>query len=115
MKRLALLVPAISMAVVALPGVASAQAATPASAQASAQAAAPLACSSSVKAKENINIRASIGGTSLGLFYKGDTACLNSRSTGPSYTACGITGTTYYNITYGSKRGWIVSGCVTKV
>ncbi|MEU5880992.1 hypothetical protein [Spirillospora sp. NPDC047279] len=112
MKKLLVLAPAAAMAIIGTGGVASAQAVAPA--QTGVQAAAA-ACSSTVKAKENVNIRASIGGTSLGLFLKGTTACLNSRSSGPTYTACGVTGTTYYYITRSGTSGWVVSGCVTKV
>ncbi|MFI0453336.1 hypothetical protein [Actinomadura sp. 6N118] len=122
MKRLLLAAPAataaFTIAGMGLAGAAAAQTATatPAAAQSTtATPAAVAACSSPIKAKESIHIRASIGGTSLGLFHKDRTGCLNSRSSGPSYTACGVTGTTYYYITYGSTKGWVVSGCVIKL
>ncbi|KAB2344677.1 hypothetical protein [Actinomadura rudentiformis] len=112
MKRLLLVAPAataaFTIAGTGLAGTAAAQATT-------AVPASVAACSSPIKAKESIHIRASIGGTSLGLFHKDRTGCLNSRSSGPSYTACGVTGTTYYYITYGSTKGWVVSGCVIKL
>ncbi|MFG1998223.1 hypothetical protein ACGFNU_03635 [Spirillospora sp. NPDC048911] len=110
MKKLLLVAPAataaFTIAGMGMAGIAAAQ---------TTQTAVAAACDSPIKAKESMHIRASIGGTSLGLFPKGRTGCLNSRSSGPSYTACGVTGTTYYYITYGSTKGWVVSGCVTKL
>ncbi|MGK5550220.1 hypothetical protein ACSNOI_01280 [Actinomadura kijaniata] len=69
-----------------------------------------------VKAKENVHIRASMGGTSLGLFYKDTTACSLSRHTSAtSYTACGVTSKTWYYIDYRGTRGYVAGACVSYV